>query len=80
MALFATVIARTGHADTIRARLRPYGTAPTGEAATEEEARAIATEGFERDALLLDLDFDADCVDAYEITEGEEVIGWSVDY
>lgn len=81
MAQFATVIARTGHVEAIRERLSSsimIGALVIPVAATEEEAIEIATEGFTQDAARLDLDFEFS-VSTYEITEGDEVIGWEAE-
>lgn len=83
MAMFATVIARTGHTEAIRERLDrviQIGSPSFAVADTEEEAIEIATEEFTQDAARLDLDFfEPEQVSAYEITEGDEVIGWEID-
>lgn len=85
MAAFNTIVARTGFADQIKARLNDDSWSGP-EAENEAGAIEAATEQFEQSASMSGWELAPESVSAYEmyevydeLYEGDEVVGWDVD-
>lgn len=78
MAAFNTIVARTGFAEQIKARLKDDSwSGPEAEDAAG--AIEVTTEQFEQSASMSGWELAPESVSAYEMYEGDEVVGWDVD-
>lgn len=78
MAAFNTIVARTGFTEQIKARLNDDSWSGP-EASNAAEAIEAATERFEQSAASSGWDLAPESVSAYEMYEGDELVGWDVD-
>jgi hypothetical protein len=78
MAAFNTIIARDESVEEMKLRFsEDTWTRPT--ASTEAEARELAAEKFEADAMRSDWEIAPNSIEAFEITGKDGVIGWDIE-
>jgi hypothetical protein len=78
MAAFNTIVARTGFVDEMRIHLNNKNWNGL-DADNQADAIQAANEKFEDDATRSDWEVSPESTDAYEIFEGENLIGWDID-